>query len=76
MDGAVQRAPRFQGTAIAQIDNSQKKYQPVVDATDPKVAWTWLDSGLGYHATAMFLDDRPAMVELRKWFAEVSAPRK
>lgn len=76
MDGAVRRAPRFKGTAIAQIDNSPKKYQAVVDATNPQVKWTWLNSGLGYHATAMFLDDRPSMQELRKWFREVSDPEQ
>ena len=73
MDGAVQRAPRFQGAVITQIDNSEKKYQPVVDVTNPKVTWIWLDSGLGYRATVMFLDDRPSMVELRKWFREQTA---
>jgi hypothetical protein len=74
--GAVERAPRFRGQAIFQVDNNQETYQPVVDATDPGVNWTWTKSGLGYHATAMFLDDRPVMKQLRQWFRElVAAPR-
>jgi hypothetical protein len=73
MASAVQRAPRFSGQAIFQIDNSQEKYQPVVDATDPSVKWTWIKSGLGYHATAMFLDDRPSTLQLRQWFRNITA---
>ncbi|MBC8869384.1 MAG: hypothetical protein H8E44_08200 [Planctomycetes bacterium] len=76
IEGAVERAPRFDGKAIFQVDNKQEKYQPVVDATDPSVEWTWSRSGLGYHATAMFLDDRPSMKQLRQWFRDlVEAPR-
>ncbi|QDT11401.1 hypothetical protein [Planctomycetes bacterium K23_9] len=68
---AVVRAPRFAGQAIFQLDNSQAKYQAVVDATDPAVVWTWAQSGLGDHDTAMFLDDRPCMKQLRKWFDDL-----
>jgi hypothetical protein len=75
MEDAVQRAPRFSGKAIFQVDNSQEKYQPVVDATDPSVKWTWTRSALGYHATAMFLDDRPAMKQLRPWFRNLVEKR-
>lgn len=71
MDEAVLRAPRFRGEAIFQVDNQQEKYQTVVDATDPAVSWTWVRSGLGYHATAMFLDDRPAMKTLRQWYQKL-----
>lgn len=73
MEAAVERAPRFSGKAIFQVDNSQEKYQPVVDATDTSVKWTWTKSGLGYHATAMFLDDRPSTKELRQWFRDLSS---
>ncbi len=68
MEGAVERARRFRGCAIFQIDNDPKKYAPVVAATRPEVCWTWEQSGLGYHATAMFLDDRPMMRRLRQWY--------
>ena len=71
MEEAVERAPRFNGKAIFQVDNSQEKYQPVVDATDASVKWTWARSGLGYHATSMFLDDRPSMKQLRQWFSDL-----
>jgi hypothetical protein len=72
MEDAVRRAPRFRGKAIFQVDNSRQQYQAVVDATDPSVTWTWAKSGLGYHATAMFLDDRPLATELRQWFEDLA----
>jgi hypothetical protein len=71
MAEAVQRATRFQGKAIFQVDNSQERYQPVADATDPTVQWTWRRSGLGAHATTIFLDDRPLMKDLRVWFRDL-----
>ena len=74
MHDAIQRAPRFHGKAIFQIDNSAEKYAFVVDATDPSVQWTWATSGLGYHATAMFLDKRPLMMQLQQWFQTVAMP--
>jgi len=73
MPDAVERAARFQGKAIFQTDNSKEKYQPVVDATDPAVVWTWVSSGLGAHDTAMFLDDRPSTLKLRKWYNELTS---
>lgn len=73
MEEAIIRAPRFQGKAIFQVDNRLEKYQPVVDATNPSVKWTWEDSKLGYHATAMFLDDRPSMKILRQWFQDLTS---
>jgi len=76
MEEAVERAPRFRGRAIFQVDNSQEEYQPVVDATEPSVKWTWVKSGLHFHSTAMFLDDRPSTKQLRQWFHDlVEAPR-
>lgn len=68
MEGAVARAGRFRGCAIVQIDNDPRKYAPVVRATPRDVRWTWERSGLGSHATAMFLDDRPMMQRLREWY--------
>jgi len=72
MEEAVKRATRFAGKAIFQVDNSQEKYQPVVDATDPSVKWTWVKSGLHFHSTAMFLDDRPSAKQLRQWFVKIT----
>ena len=71
MEDAVERAKRFQGEAIFQTDNRLEKYRPVVEATDPGVRWTWAESGLGFHATAMFLDDRPSTVQLRRWYRDL-----
>jgi hypothetical protein len=71
--GALVRARRFRGRAVFQTDNSRVKFQAVMDAM--RVPVTWADSGLGAHATAMFLDDRPSTEQLRRWFRElVSAP--
>jgi hypothetical protein len=66
LPGAVERAARFKGTAVFQTDNSRETYQPVMDAMKAEV--TWADSGLHWHSTAMFLDDRPSTVQLRDWF--------
>ena len=73
MADAIARAPRFGGQAIFQIDNKQNKYQKVVDATRTEVNWTWVKSGLGYHATKMFLDNRDSTRKLRQWFATLTA---
>jgi predicted esterase len=71
MKGAILRAPRFKGKAIFQVDNQKEKYQPVVDATSSKVGWTFTKSGLNYHSTTMFLDDRPMMQQLRRWYYSI-----
>jgi hypothetical protein len=65
-EGFLERAARFRGKAVFQTDNSQEKYQPVMDAM--KTTVTWARSGLNAHATAMFLDDRPSTCQLREWF--------
>ena len=51
--GALKRAARSQG-------------QPIMEAMKTKV--TWVQSGLNFHSTAMFLDDRPSTQQLRGWF--------
>jgi hypothetical protein len=67
--GAIERAARFQGKAVFQTDNPQKKFQSVMDVMKTKV--TWAESGLGFHSTAMFLDDRPSTQQLREWFRQL-----
>jgi hypothetical protein len=64
--GAIERAARFRGEAVFQTDNPQDKFQPVMDVMNTEV--TWAESGLGFHSTAMFLDDRPSTRQLREWF--------
>ena len=64
--GALERATRFQGKGVFQTDNARAAFQPVMDAMKTEV--TWEQSGLGFHATAMFLDDRPSTRRLRDWF--------
>jgi hypothetical protein len=75
MAGAISRAPRFQGEAIFQVDNSGQaaNYEQLMDYTDPSVEWTWMTSGLGFHSTAMFLDDRPSTMQVRQWFVDLTA---
>ena len=73
LEGAIERGQRFQGKAVFQTDNSQEKFQRVMDAMTTEV--TYVDSGLGAHATAMFLDDRPSTVQLRKWFIDLVSNR-
>lgn len=75
LPGAIERAARFRGETVFQTDNPQDKFQPVMDAMKTKV--TWAQSGLGFHSTAMFLDDRPSTRQLRGWFGQlVRNPRK
>jgi hypothetical protein len=75
MAGAIERAARFQGHSVFQTDNSQEKFQPVMEAMKTKV--TWAQSGLDFHATAMFLDERPSTQQLRTWFWQlVKNPQK
>lgn len=66
MASAIERAARFQGKAVFQTDNSPEKFQPAMDAMNTQV--TWAQSGLRFHSTAMFLDDRPSTQQLREWF--------
>ena len=66
LPGAIERAARFKGKGVFQTDNSQENFQPVMDVMKTKV--TWAQSGLGFHSTAMFLDDRPSTQQLREWF--------
>lgn len=72
MEGALERAQRFRGKAVFQTDNAPKAFQPVMDRMKTEV--TWVQSGLGAHATAMFLDDRPSTVQVREWFRRLVAP--
>lgn len=69
MDGALERARRFHGQAVFQTDNSESFFRPVMAAMNTRV--TFAQSGLGAHACAMFLDDRPSTQQLRQWFAEL-----
>jgi len=68
MPEAAERAKRFNGLSIFQIDNSQEKYAALVQSTPPHVCWFWEKSNLNYHATTMFLDDRLLMLKLRPWY--------
>lgn len=73
MPSALERAARFKGTAVFQTDNPAKTFQPLMDTMKAKA--TYAQSGLGAHACAMFLDDRPSTVQLRAWFRELVAEK-
>ncbi len=74
LQGALERGVRFQGKAVFQTDNPREKFQPVMDVMNTQV--TWADSGLGFHSTAMFLDDRPSTQQLRGWFWKLVSTQK
>ncbi len=65
-ESAIERARRFRGLGVFQTDNRQTDVQPMMDAM--KVPVVFGGSGLGAHATAMFLDERPSTKQLRQWF--------
>ncbi len=73
MPDALERARRFKGRAVFQTDNPAQKFQPLMEAMGVEAVWR--SSGLGAHACAMFLDQRPSTLELRQWFRDlVAAP--
>lgn len=75
LESALERASRWKGLSVFQTDNPQSRFQAVMDAMKTDVVWS--DSGLGAHATTMFLDDRPSTLRLRQWFQDlVSAPSR
>lgn len=69
MAGAIERARRFRGSAVFHTDNPEKAVRPVTDAMN--VPTTFVQSGLGAHAIAMFLDDRDSTQQLRRWFEQL-----
>ncbi len=71
LEGALERAKRFRGRSVFQTDNSPREFQVVMDAMNAEVVWA--QSGLGAHATAMFLDDRASTRRLRQWFADLTS---
>ncbi len=50
-------------------DNSEQAFRPIVEKM--KTEAFFVGSGLGAHATAMFLDNRPSTLQLRSWFADL-----
>lgn len=70
MEGAIERAGRFRGVSVFHTDNSEEKVRPVTAAMN--VPTTFVQSGLGAHSTAMFLDDRESTTALRRWFTNTT----
>ncbi len=69
-EGAIGRAGRFRGMSVFHTDNSEEKVRSVTEAMN--VPTTFVQSGLGAHSTAMFLDDRESTEALRRWFINVT----
>lgn len=69
MATALERAKRFRGKSVFQTDNSEELFRPVMEQM--RTPATFVQSGLGAHACAMFLDDRPSTQQLRRWFREL-----
>jgi hypothetical protein len=74
MPGAIERARRFAGRATFYTDSSPEKFPAVVQAM--AVEATSVSSELRFHACAMFLDDRPATQQLRRWFNDLVGARQ
>lgn len=68
LEGAVERARRFRGQAVFHTDNPEEAVRPVTAVMN--VPTTFVRSGLGAHAIAMFLDERESTQQLRRWFAQ------
>jgi len=71
LEGAVARAGRFRGAAVFHTDNAEEAVRPVSE--EMGVPTQFVGSGLGAHATAMFLDDRESTRCLRHWFRALVA---
>lgn len=71
MESALIRAERFRGRSLFMTDNSEQAFRPVVEKMNTEAVF--VRSGLGAHACAMFLDDRPSTQQLRNWFADLVA---
>ena len=67
--GAMERARRFRGRSVFHTDNATAKFQPLMAAMG--VPATFVQSGLGAHATAMFLDDRASTRQVRAWYRDL-----
>ena len=68
-EGAMARARRFRGRSVFHTDNSAERFQPLMDAMGAPA--TFVKSGLGAHATAMFLDDRTSTRQVRGWYRDL-----
>jgi len=69
LDGAVERARRFRGAAVFHTDNVPERIRPLEEPLGVPV--TVVQSGLGAHSAAMFLDDRDSTLRLRAWYDEL-----
>jgi hypothetical protein len=69
LDNAIERARRFKGAAVFHTDNAPERIRPLEEPFGVPV--TIVQSGLGFHSSAMFLDDRASTRQLREWYNEL-----
>jgi hypothetical protein len=69
LEGAIERARRFKGAAVFHTDNAPDRVRPLEAPFGVPV--TIVQSGLGFHSSAMFLDDRASTRQLREWYNEL-----
>lgn len=67
--GALDRIKNFSGESFFCTDNDHKVLKDIFESS--KVKATFVNSGLGAHSCAMFLDDRPSTLKVREWFKEL-----
>ncbi|GAL82038.1 hypothetical protein-signal peptide prediction [Algibacter lectus] len=67
LSSAKVRAKRIGTRALFHTDNEHNQDLKTM-LTDVNANVTYANSGLGAHATAMFLDDRPSTLKFRAWY--------
>jgi len=65
LEGAKKRIKFFKGSYFL-VDNNDVQLRNMLEESGVKA--TFVNSGLRAHATAMFLDNRPSTLAVRKWF--------
>ncbi|VGO18178.1 hypothetical protein [Pontiella sulfatireligans] len=70
MNGAKERAKRIGKSPVFHTDNERHEALKTM-LSEVGADVTFASSGLGAHATAMFLDDRPSTVQLRDWYGNL-----
>ncbi|BAX78463.1 hypothetical protein [Labilibaculum antarcticum] len=72
MEDAKSRIKRFRGEYF-HTDNSGE--EPCKMLSEANISTQYVNSGLGAHASAMFLDDRTSTLELREWYQKLINPK-
>ncbi|NJB81341.1 alpha/beta hydrolase family protein [Wenyingzhuangia aestuarii] len=71
LNDAILRLQNLNGTKIFHTDNIKKNKELQKMLADQNVDVTSAESDLNTHACAMFLDNRPSTLKLRKWYQDL-----